>query len=446
MKRLKASLRRTTSLILLVGLAATAQPAGLEAQTTDISGVWEISTVLFGETWRVERFTFQLNGEGVTGFATDGSGRKLSLEGNAVGQKIEFGLRLPDSTYPVTYVGTIHNGTMSGTVSILGQQYTWTARRAATRPSDAPRLHHFVPQEFHRVFSGAIPPALRIFPGDTVRTQTVDSGGRDEHSAKRSLGGNPVTGPFYIEGALPGDTLVVHFNQVRLNRNSARGGRGFIRNALTPDYLLGANPVTDFDSNWRLDAERGVAVLAKPTPRLKNFAVPLQPMVGCVGVAPPRVQAISTSDSGNHGGNMDYNQIGEGATVYLPVFQQGALLFVGDGHAIQGDGELTGAALETSLKLEFTVDVLPGKSIATPRAENDDFLMAIGIGGSLTQAVQRATSELARWLQSDYNLNVAEVAMVLGTSMRYDVAELVGRQVSIVAKIGKPLLAQLNEE
>ena len=445
MKRLKASLG-TTSLILIVGLAATAQPAGLGAQTTDISGLWEVSTVLFGETWRVERFTLQVTGERATGFAINGSGRKLSLEGKVVGEKIEFELRSPDDTDAVAYVGTIHNGTMSGTVSISGQQYEWTARRAATRPSDAPRLHHFVPKEFHRVFSGAIPPVLRIFPGDTVRTQTVDSGGRDERSVPRSLGGNPQTGPFYIEGALPGDTLMVRFNRVRLNRDSARSGGRIISNALTPGYLQRVDPVTDFDSNWRLDPERGVAVLAKPTPRLKNFVVPLQPMLGCVGVAPTRGQAITTGDSGPHGGNMDYNQIGEGTTVYLPVFQPGALFFLGDGHAIQGDGELTGSALETSLEVEFTVDVLAGKSIGTPRAENDDFLMAIGIGGSLNQAVQRATSELAGWLQNDYKLNAAEVAMVLGTSMRYDLAELVGRQVSIVAKIGKPLLTQLSQE
>ena len=445
MKRLKASLR-TTSLILLVGLATIAQPAGLEAQTTDISAVWEVSTVLFGETWRVERFTLQVDGERVSGFATSDSGRKLGLEGKAVGEKIEFELWSPDGTDAATYVGTIHNGTMSGTASISGQPYEWTARRAATRPSDAPRVHDFVPQEFHRVFSGAIPPVLRIFPGDTVRTKTVDSGGRDEGSVSRSLGGNPQTGPFYIEGALPGDTLKVRFNRVRLNRDSARSGGRMISNALTPSYLQGVQPVTDFDSNWRLDLERGVAVLAKPTPRLMNFAVPLQPMLGCVGVAPTRGQAITTGDSGPHGGNMDYNQIGEGTTVYLPVFQPGALLFMGDGHAVQGDGELTGSALETSFEVEFTVDVLVEKSIGTPRAENDDFLMAIGIDGSLTEAMQRATSELASWLQSDYDLNAAEVAMVLGTSIRYDLAELVGSQVSIVAKVGKPLLTQLSQE
>jgi amidase len=144
--------------------------------------------------------------------------------------------------------------------------------------------------------------------------------------------------------------------------------------------------------------------------------------------------------------NMDYNQIREGTTVYLPVFQEGALLFMGDGHAAQGDGELTGDALETSMEFEFTVDVIREKSIGTPRAENADYLMSIGIAGSLDQALQRATTDMARWLESDLKLNSTESAMLLGFALKYDVADLVGTQVSIVAKIPKAVIAQLKRE
>jgi acetamidase/formamidase len=143
---------------------------------------------------------------------------------------------------------------------------------------------------------------------------------------------------------------------------------------------------------------------------------------------------------------MDYNQIREGTTVYLPVFQEGALLFMGDGHAAQGDGELTGDALETSMEFEFTVDVIREKSIGTPRAENADYLMSIGIAGSLDQALQRATTDMARWLESDLKLNSTESAMLLGFALKYDVADLVGTQVSIVAKIPKAVIAQLKRE
>src|SRR6185436_17117105 len=110
---------------------------------------------------------------------------------------------------------------------------------------------------------------------------------------------------------------------------------------------------------------------------------------------------------------MDYNQIREGTTVYLPVYAPGALLFVGDGHAAQGDGELTGDALETSMDVEFTIQLLKGFSTGTPRAENSEFLMALGIANSLLEALQSATTELANWLQRDYKLDPNEAAVVL---------------------------------
>ena len=141
---------------------------------------------------------------------------------------------------------------------------------------------------------------------------------------------------------------------------------------------------------------------------------------------------------------MDYNQIAEGTTLYLGVSQPGALLYVGDGHALQGDGELNGNALETSMDIEFSVDVLQKKSIGTPRAENAEFLMAIALSGSLDSGFSLATSELASWLQSDYKLSSSDVAAVLGTSIQYNVSEVADRNVGVVAKISKKALATLK--
>ena len=126
---------------------------------------------------------------------------------------------------------------------------------------------------------------------------------------------------------------------------------------------MNLNRSKDFSSRWKLDAAKGIAYLDKPTDPLKQLTIPLQPMLGCIGVAPPGREVIATRDSGIFGGNMDYNQLREGTTVYLPVFQEVALLFMGDGHAAQGDGELTGDALETSMEFEFSVDVIRDKSI-----------------------------------------------------------------------------------
>jgi amidase len=202
--------------------------------------------------------------------------------------------------------------------------------------------------------------------------------------------------------------------------------------------------VEDYDSDWQLDRAAGFASLQKPTEELKNYRVPLAPMLGCVGVAPPGGMQYRSGFLGSYGGNMDYNQLREGITVYLPVFVPGALLFVGDGHALQGAGELTGNALETSMDIEFTVDLQPGASPPAPRMENADYLMASGIAGSLDEAFRGATTSLVRWLEKKYGLNAAQVSSVLGTSMVYDVAEVVDPSVHVVAKVPKSVLAGLK--
>jgi acetamidase/formamidase len=201
--------------------------------------------------------------------------------------------------------------------------------------------------------------------------------------------------------------------------------------------------VKDFDSSWKLDRAAGTAMLTKPTDRLKDFKIALHPMLGCVGVAPPGHQAFRSGNLGDYGGNMDYNQLREGVTLYMPVFQPGALLFVGNGHATEGDGELTGNALETSMDIEFTVDLIRGKSLGQPRSENNEYVMVSGIGGSLADALRSATTGMSRWLEEEYKLNPGEVAMVLGSSMRYDIAEVVDPQVHVVAKLPKNTLAQI---
>ena len=409
------------------------------SQSADISGHWVFSAVVLGEPVG-GRLIFKVDGEKLTG-----TGDGLSLFGKLQEGKLEFGLWA--QTRPVaTFKGTIENGKLSGTVTLRGQPGTWTAQRPSTRPPDAPLFHNFEPKQFHRVFSGAIDPVLKIYPGDTIHTWSVDAGGIDHESARRSMGGNPQTGPFYVEGAVPGDTLVVHLKRVRLNRDYAISGSSITGRALTPSYLQTIKNAPNFDSKWKLDRERGVAMLANPTEKLKNYSVPLRPMLGCIGVAPQGRQAFGTGDLGPYGGNLDYNEVREGTTLYLPVFQPGALLFMGDGHAAQGDGELTGDALETSMEIEFTVDVIQGKMVREPQAENDEYLMVFGIAGSLHEALQSATTGLVQWLERDYKLNSAELAVVLGTSIRYDVAEIVDPHLNVVAKIRKSVLAQLNKE
>ena len=177
---------------------------------------------------------------------------------------------------------------------------------------------------------------------------------------------------------------------------------------------------------------------------MKNFSIPVKPMLGCIATAPnPGNAPPATGDSGSYGGNMDFNEIGEGATVYLPVSNPGALLYFGDAHALQGDGEMNGNALETSMDVEFTVDVIPGKSVRGPRVESATHIMAMGLSGSLDDTMREATANMAQWLTADYSLTPSEVAQVLGTAAEYKVSEVADRNAGMVLKINKERLRNL---
>jgi amidase len=404
----------------------------------DISGEWEFAAKDLGDT-SYARVNLKIDDRKLAGNLNE-----LRLEGTIKDGELTFSARRPNGDKFGDFTGMLRDNTLEGTAVWLGdRKVTWSAKRPASPPA-APKVHEFQPTEFHHVFSDAIAPVLRIFPGDTVRTWTVDAGGIDSKGVRRSQGGNPQTGPFYIEGALPGDTLAVKLNRVRLNRDSAGSGNRIVASALTTGYVQRTKYDDKFDSEWVLDREQGIGRLKKPSERLKHYQVKLQPMLGCVAVAPPGHQAFRTGYLGSYGGNLDYNQIREGTTLYLPVFAPGALLFVGDGHAAQGDGELTGDALETSMDVEFAVKLIKGEHIDNPRAENDEYLMALGVANSLPEAVQSATTELANWLQRDQKLEPNEAAIVLGTSIQYDIAELVDPLVQVVAKIHKSVIAGLK--
>jgi len=369
------------------------------------------------------------------------------VDGTLSGATVHFTATSGDSTDDFT--GTIGPDRMSGTIVHTERDdphpmtTSWSARRLPQRRTGPPERHEFTPATFYRQFSAETKPVLTVWPGDTVHTTTVDAGGTDENGVTRVLGGNPETGPFFVQTAMPGDVLVVHFTRIRLNRDWAISDDGIVSRALGPDLAVKTKDLFK-NVRWHIDRDRGVATIEKPTDRLKNFAVPVRPMLGCVAVAPGFASAAPpTGDSGRYGGNMDFNEVVEGTTVYLPVSQPGALLYVGDGHAVQGDGELNGNALETSMEVEFTVDVRPGMSIMTPRVESTTHIMTVGLAGSLDDALRTATASLAQWLEQDYGLTPSELAMVLGSSIEYSVAEVADRNAGIAAKLKKERLAAM---
>jgi len=407
------------------------------AQPADLSGRWVLYLVRSGEKFDPARVQLKEDGNKVVGTLNE-----LKLVGIIRGQSVdltaisangdEFG-KLKIEVVGAELRGILKRGTVETNLEmhrIVGDGLL-------------PQTRTFVPTAYSRVFTETVAPVLHINSGDTIKTTTVDAGGFDENGVSRSLGGNPQTGPFYVEGALPGDTLAIKIDRIHLNRPSASSTSSIVPVALTADYYRNAQLDDKVSGEWKLDLDHGTASLANPTEHLKNYKIELRPMLGCVAVAPGNRASFRTAWLGPWGGNMDYQGVQEGTTVYLPVATEGALLYVGDAHAQQGDGELNGNALETSVDVEFTVKVIPGVSTSGPRAENDEYLMSMGIAGSLDDALKLATTQLAQWIESEYKLTPNEAAIVVGTSIHYEIAEVVDPQVNVVAKIKKAALAQI---
>ncbi|HEX9198267.1 MAG TPA: acetamidase/formamidase family protein [Acidobacteriaceae bacterium] len=310
-------------------------------------------------------------------------------------------------------------------------------------PPSKPREIAYNPTSFVATYSATNKPELTIFPGDVVHTWTADAGGVDARGV-RHRGGDSNIGPIYVEGALPGDTLAVHLLKVRTNRSSAHQGSHLNPHAATAAYLVGAQYDPAVDGEWTLLPDKGIAVPTHPSEHMKNYSVPLKPMLGCVSVAPQGDQQYRGGDLGPFGGNMDYNEIAEGATVYFPVFHPGALLGMGDGHAAMGDGEVVGSGLETSMDVDFSVEVIPGDSSGMVRVENKDYLIALGVAGSVPVSIQIATSQLATWIKQKYKLSDSEVAILFASTLKYDITELVDSRYNVAAKVPKSVLATMK--
>lgn len=435
---------RGISIVLLCSCAlwgvALGQQAGPE---TDVNGSWLISADVFGTTVYL-RMKLNQDSARLSGTYT---GDKLTA-GTVNGRTIHL-LAASDNGTTSEVNATVKDGIITGsTVEIdPGQgssiKYTFTATRVKTVKHGASRRHEFTPTVYYRQFSPRNKPVLTIAPGDIVHTTTVDAEGADEKGIKRVLGGNPQTGPFYIEGAEPGDTLVVHILKLRLNRDYAVSDDAIVERAMNSELALmmkdGGKTI-----RWHIDAVKGVAYPESAGPNLANYTVPLKPMLGCIATAVGPEQAPpSTGDSGGWGGNMDFTEIGEGATVYLPVANPGALLYLGDAHAQQGDGELNGSALETSMDVEFSVDVIPGARLAGRLVETPTHIITMGLSASLDDALKAATNGMARWLNKEYKLTPSETAQVLGTAAEYKISEVADRNSGVVLKIDKKRLTGL---
>jgi len=300
--------------------------------------------------------------------------------------------------------------------------------------------HRFIPTVFYTTYSAAHPPALRIKPGDRVVTKTIDAGGVDWKGTSVSGGPNPQTGPFYIEGAEPGDMIVVSIEKLETNRASANSGSLLAPYTVDPGAIAARVDRDPKRITWTIDKARGVARLDQVEMQPGGIELPLKPMLGCIGVAPARKEAIGTAVPGAFGGNMDYASMGAGVKLMLPVNEPGALLFLGDGHARMGEGEVVGSGLETSMDVEFSVDLVKKKVIAWPRLETDTYVMVLGSARPLLEAFQHATTELQKWLVADYGMTERGAQILMGQAAEYEIANVVDPNFTVVAKMRKAMV------
>jgi len=299
-----------------------------------------------------------------------------------------------------------------------------------------------------------LPPALTIRSGQIVRIETLSHQGllteRDPVSFFGAYGIPPeqvlpdaveiyskmrrpkgasvhvLTGPVYIEGAEPGDMLEVRVLEIKFRVpygvNNTGPGRGVL-----PDLLKG--PAAKL---IRLDLDRNVAIFSQ------DIEIPVNPFMGIMAVAPSRsLGMISSTPPGAWGGNMDVKELCRGATLYLPVFNQGAQFFSGDGHAVQGDGEVDGGAVEISLAPTFQFILHKEKDFKSPMAETPDHFITMGMSVDLNEATRIAVAEAVNFLQSEKGLSAADAYALASVSVDLAIAEAVDVVNLVSAKIPK---------
>lgn len=304
-------------------------------------------------------------------------------------------------------------------------------------------VHHFKAVRGYQTYA-VRDPILRIRPGDILETNTLYS---DFFTEKDGPWPGEV-GPIYVEGASPDDTLVVKIIKIHPNIGTGRSSTSRVYGSLTATETTPMlhDPVPEKMFIWKIDTQEMTATLDLPDSRMKKIRVRLIPMLGRLATAPPEDQAIPGGVPYNFGGNMDAPDAREGATVYLPIFHEGAYFYFGDVHALQGDGEITGSGIETSADITLQIDLIKDKKIDWPRLENDEFIMVAGSIRPLIDAFRIAHVEMVKWLESEYGFDRWEALQVLSQVGSARVANVVDPNYTIVAKFPKRYLPTNGRE
>lgn len=291
---------------------------------------------------------------------------------------------------------------------------------------------------------GVAKPVATVKRGDIIDTRTFDCFGnviqKPGDTLAKVKGDNPLTGPFYIDGAEPGDTLVVKILELTVDSNQGVGALAPGFGALnTTSYtpMLHA-PVPEKIWFYAIDRAKNEATFSALDSKFQT-RIPLHPFLGCLGVA-PALESRGSIVPAEHGGNMDAPEASAGNTAYFPVTVRGALLYLGDGHAQMGDGEIAGTAIEVPMHARLQVDVIKGQKIAWPRFENTHEIMALGAYRPLDDALRIAFTELIAWIHSETDLSELDAYQLLSQVAKVHVTEMVDPNYVVIASIDKKYL------
>jgi amidase len=293
---------------------------------------------------------------------------------------------------------------------------------------------------------GVAPAVARLKPGDILEANSLDCFGngiqKPGDTTAKAKGDNPLTGPFFIEGAEPGDTLAVRILDLQVDGNQGVGaispGFGAINSThYTP--VLEKEPLAEKIWFYPIDHAGNTATFQALDSNFK-VNIPMHPFLGCIGVAPANGEARSSIVPAEFGGNMDAPEVSVGNTLYLPVNVPGALFYFGDGHAAMGDGEVAGSAIEVPMRVRLQFEVVKGKQTAWPRFENEKEIMTTGIYRPVDDAVRIAFTELVAWIHKDYGLSELDAYELLSKVGRIHLTEMVDPNYVVVASVEKKYL------
>lgn len=289
-------------------------------------------------------------------------------------------------------------------------------------------------------------PVAKVKPGEVIEVETWDCFSnvvrpdqtlKDVFDKGSTIYENPITGPVYVEDAKPSDILIVEVVDIKLpdfGVTAVIPGFGGLEGWLQRSY-----PITKFSE---IRNERVFYTLKDG----RKKEIPVKPFIGTIGVS-PAIEAISTVTPGSHGGNMDVADVCPGNKLYLPVAVDGALFGVGDVHAVQGDGEICGTAIEIPSVVTLKIDLIKNKKIDWPRIVSPDEIMTVCSSKPLEDAVRLAFLEMIKWLEEEYDFERYDAYVFLSVAAKVRLAQIVDPLFTVVVKLPMKLLqkeARLN--